>query len=124
MNRYEVIFKAPSTGIRYELTTILRLPDNSVEAATKAISGFGVVGPFGRPIPEEDISIVSIISKPCYFANDEYVDTIYNGSDPICMGLTEVDQLARSRNMTTEELLAQMHDASDDEISWYGVQEE
>ena len=42
-------------------------------------------------------------------------------TDPICIDLNEVKRLAREWDMTTEELLEQMHEATVDEISEWGA---
>ena len=59
--------------------------------------------------------------KTYYIANDEHADAIYGDQTPICIDLDEVKRLAREWDMTTEELLDQMHEADEDEISEYGV---
>lgn len=40
---------------------------------------------------------------------------------PICIDLAEVERLAREWDMTTEELLEQMHEADEDEIAEFGA---
>jgi 2-iminoacetate synthase ThiH len=57
--------------------------------------------------------------KTYYFANSGC--DLFGGYDPICIDLAEVERLAREWDMTTEELLDQMHEASLDEIEEYGV---
>lgn len=59
--------------------------------------------------------------KTYYIANNEHSDAIYGDQAPICIDLAEVERLAREWDMTAEELLDQMHEADDNEISEYGV---
>lgn len=62
------------------------------------------------------------MKKTYYFANDEYVDAIYGNVDaPTCIDLAEVERLAREWDMTTAQLLEQMHEADAAEIAEYGV---
>jgi hypothetical protein len=61
--------------------------------------------------------------KIYYFADSEYADSIYGSLDPICIDYNEVSRLAREWDMTTEELLDQMHEASKAEIEQYGTYE-
>lgn len=56
-----------------------------------------------------------------YIANPEYADAIYGDQLPTCMDLAEVQCLAREWDMTTDELLAQMHEADAAELAEYGV---
>ena len=61
--------------------------------------------------------------KTYYIANDEYADKIYGSETPVCLSLNEVQRLAREWDMTTEELLEQMHEATANEINEWGVYE-
>lgn len=63
------------------------------------------------------------MKKTYYIANNEYSDNIYGSDDPICIDLNEVKRLAREWDMTTKELLDQMHEASEEEIAEWGVYE-
>lgn len=56
-----------------------------------------------------------------YIAKPEYADAIYGNQLPICLDLAEVKRLAKEWDMTTEELLEQMNEASDSAIEEYGV---
>lgn len=56
-----------------------------------------------------------------YFANPEHEGIIYGAESPVCIDLCEVERLACEWDMTTEELLAQMHEATAAEIAEYGV---
>ena len=60
------------------------------------------------------------MKKKYYFADDEYIDSIYNGS-PVCIDMAELKRLAREWEMTTAELRQQMHEASAEEIAEYGI---
>ncbi|MBR2047147.1 MAG: hypothetical protein IJ960_00975 [Oscillospiraceae bacterium] len=62
--------------------------------------------------------------KHYYLANPEHSDAIYGDQYPVCIDLAEVKRLAHEWDMTTEELLDQMHEASDAEIAEWGVYEE
>ena len=59
--------------------------------------------------------------KTYYFADSTYADQIYGSQDPVCIDLPEVERLAKEWEMTTDELLQQMHEATTDEIETYGV---
>lgn len=59
--------------------------------------------------------------KPYYIANPEHYDAIYGDQLPICIDLAEVNRLSREWDMTPDELLEQMHEATDDEIAEYGI---
>lgn len=56
-----------------------------------------------------------------YIAKPEYSDRIYGSESPICIDLTEVNRLAREWDMTTEELLNQMREASEDDMAEWGI---
>ena len=56
-----------------------------------------------------------------YFANPEHADCIYGSQDPICIDINEVKNLAIGWDMTVEDLLDQMHEASEAEIARWGV---
>lgn len=59
--------------------------------------------------------------KTYYIADSAYSDQIYGNQEPICIDLAEVKRLAKEWDMTMDELLDQMHEASADEIETYGV---
>lgn len=59
--------------------------------------------------------------KIYYIAKPEYADAIYGDQLPICIDLAEVKRLAKEWDMTTEELLEQMNEASDSAIEEHGV---
>lgn len=59
--------------------------------------------------------------KTYYFADDERADYIYGNQEPICIDIKEVERLAEEWELTTDELLEQMHEATAREIETYGV---
>lgn len=59
--------------------------------------------------------------KTYYIADSEHSDAIYGDQTPICIDLAEVNRLAREWGMTPDELLEQMHEATDSEIDVWGV---
>lgn len=58
--------------------------------------------------------------KVYYMADDDYIPAIYIDA-PVCIDRAEVERLAREWDMTTEELLEEMHEATADEIDEFGV---
>ena len=52
------------------------------------------------------------VRKIYYVADPEYADAIYGNQRPSCLDLAEVERLAKEWDMTTDELLAQMHEAT------------
>ena len=56
-----------------------------------------------------------------YIAKPEYVDAIYGSEYPVCLSLCAVDQLAAGWEMTTEELLEQMDEATPEQIAEFGT---
>lgn len=61
------------------------------------------------------------MKKTYYIANQEHADSIYGAENPVCIDLGEVGRLAGEWGMTTAELLEQMHEATAEEISEFGV---
>ena len=61
------------------------------------------------------------MSKTYYFPNGEYNDEFFGGSDAVCVDIEEVQRLACEWGMTTDELMARLHEATEDEIAEYGV---
>lgn len=59
--------------------------------------------------------------KTYYFPDDEHLDKIFGGFDAACFDHAELERLAAEWEMTTDELLAQVHVASEDEIATYGA---
>lgn len=61
------------------------------------------------------------MKKTYYIADSEYSDAIYGDQLPTCLDMAEVERLAREWDMTTDELLAQMHEATADDIDEFGA---
>lgn len=59
--------------------------------------------------------------KAYYMANNEHIDDIYGAENPVCIDMTEVKRLAREWGVAVDDLLGQMHEASEDEIAEYGA---
>lgn len=59
--------------------------------------------------------------KTYYFPDTEHYDAFFGASTPICVDLTELERLARGWEINFAELLDQVHEAGDDEITEYGV---
>lgn len=59
--------------------------------------------------------------KNYYFADAEYIDRIYGAESPVCVDEAEIARLASEWDMTTDELMAQFHVASQAEMDEYGV---
>lgn len=59
--------------------------------------------------------------KTYYFPNSEHADAFFGGQSPVCVDAEELDRLAACWGMEPDELRAQVHEASDDEISEYGA---
>lgn len=55
-----------------------------------------------------------------YFANAEHIDRIYGTQSPVCVDETEIERLAAEWGMSTDDLMAQFHLASQDELEQYG----
>lgn len=56
-----------------------------------------------------------------YIANPEHEGTIYGNQSIVCLDLAEVQRLAREWDMTTEEMMEQMREATAEEIEKCGV---
>lgn len=59
--------------------------------------------------------------KTYYFPDTEHYDAFFGASIPICLDLTELERLAHGWEIDFDELLDQVHEAGDDEITEYGV---
>lgn len=58
-----------------------------------------------------------------YIAAPGNLDAIYGSEDPVCLSLHAVEQLAEMWEMSTEDLLDEMDEATPEEIKEYGVAE-
>lgn len=56
-----------------------------------------------------------------YIAKPEYSDSVYGSEYPVCLGLCAVAELAAGWEMTTEELLKQMDEATPEQIAELGT---
>lgn len=56
-----------------------------------------------------------------YIAKPEHVDAIYGSEYPVCLSLCAVSQLASGWEMTTDELLEQMDEATPEQIAEFGT---
>ena len=59
--------------------------------------------------------------NPYYFPDPEHSDSIFGSEIPVCIDGAEVIRLASGWDMTADELLDQMHEASDSEIDKFGT---
>ena len=59
--------------------------------------------------------------KTYYFPNAENADAFFGSQSPVCVDAWELDRLAAEWGMESDELRAQVHEASEDEIAEYGV---
>lgn len=59
--------------------------------------------------------------KNYYFANPEFIETIYGADQPVCVDSLKLRCIAAKLDMATEVLLSQMHVATESEIAAYGV---
>lgn len=63
----------------------------------------------------------SELREPLYFPDDEYCDSWFGSEQPVCLTAEDIADLANGWAMTVEELMEQVHEASDDEIFEWGV---
>lgn len=56
-----------------------------------------------------------------YVAKPEHVDAIYGSEYPVCLSIFAVSQLAAGWEMTMEELLEQMDEATPEQIAEFGT---
>lgn len=65
------------------------------------------------------------MTKKYYFPNDEHIDSVFGGSELICLDRKEVDRLAREWKRDFGTTLAEtwrgFHEADKNEIAEYGV---
>lgn len=59
--------------------------------------------------------------KTYYFPNAEHAEAFFGSQSPVCVDAEELDRLATEWGMDADELRAQAHAASEDEIAEYGV---
>ena len=56
-----------------------------------------------------------------YFPNTEYTDAFFGSKSPVCVDAVELDRLADEWGLDSDEIRAQVHEATQDEIAEYGV---
>lgn len=64
---------------------------------------------------------VKVIGKTYYFPNAEQAEAFFGSQDPICVDYRELARLATEWDLTIEELMDQVHEATDNEIETYGT---
>lgn len=77
--------------------------------------------PASDPICIEQITREEVYGTTYYVADIEHSDSIYGDQLPVCLDLNEVKRLSREWNMSVDEILDQMHEASQEEIEDLGV---
>lgn len=63
----------------------------------------------------------SINMKTYYFPNSEHEEAFFGSDYPVCVDVEELRRLARGWDLTWEEMMEQVHEASKDEIEEYGT---
>lgn len=61
--------------------------------------------------------------KTYHFPDNEHFDAFFGASAPICVDLAELERLARGWEIDIEDLMEQVHEASESEIAEYGIAE-
>ena len=56
-----------------------------------------------------------------YIAKPEHEDAVYGSEYPVCLSLCAIAELAAGWEMTTEELLEQMDEATPEQIAEFGT---
>lgn len=56
-----------------------------------------------------------------YIAKPEYENEIYGSEHPVCLSICAVAELASGWEMTTDELLEQMDEATPEQIAEFGT---
>lgn len=56
-----------------------------------------------------------------YIAKPEYENEIYGSESPVCLSICAVAELAAGWEMTTDELLEQMDEATPEQIAEFGT---
>lgn len=58
-----------------------------------------------------------------YFPNDDRAEAFFGSQDPVCVDRKELERLAPEWGLTMDELLDQVHEATDTEIETFGTYE-
>ena len=59
--------------------------------------------------------------KTYFFPNPENEESFFGSDNPICVDSEELSRLAREWGLTWDEMMEQVHEASEDEIEEYGT---
>lgn len=75
------------------------------------------------PMPKHGWRFRGLIErgKTYYFANDDCMEEIYGSEQPVCLSEHNLWEVADGWGITLEELMEQVHEASDAEIIKFGV---
>lgn len=69
-----------------------------------------------RILIEEDNTM-----KKYYFPNDDHAETFFGSELPVCVDIAELVRLANGWGMDLDDLMEQVHEASESEIAEFGV---
>lgn len=61
------------------------------------------------------------MKKTYYFPDSDYAEAFFGSQDPVCVNHRELENLAPGWGLTIDELLGQVHEATDAEIAEYGT---
>lgn len=61
------------------------------------------------------------MKKTYYFPNYEYEEDFFGSGYPICVDEKEIIRLAKGWDMTVDEIMEQVHEASEGEIEEFGT---
>lgn len=61
------------------------------------------------------------MKKTYYFPNDDRFDEFFSSGDYICVDYAELENLARGWEISMDEMMDQVHEASESEIAEYGT---
>lgn len=61
------------------------------------------------------------MTKTYFFPDTEHYDAFFGASAPICIDRAELERLARGWEMDIEDLMEQVHEATENEIAEYGT---
>ncbi len=64
----------------------------------------------------------TIKTSKWFFPDDEYRDSVFGSADATCLSRATIEWLADGWEMSFDELMGQMHEASSDEIAEYGTE--
>lgn len=64
------------------------------------------------------------MEKTYYFPNSEHIDHWFWGDEPVCIDRQEAERMAmgwETEERSADDILNQLHEATDEEIEKYGV---